>query len=48
MPVPKGTRFRFRTLPDGRRQRLAFLGNDVIEVKMFPRKRRRRKRLNVG
>ena len=32
MPVPPGTRFRFRRLSDGRKQRLAFHKGKVIEV----------------
>ena len=34
MPMP-GARFRFRTLPDGSKQRLAFKGKKVVEVKPY-------------
>lgn len=32
MPLPKGTKYRFKKLSGGRKQRLAFQGNKVIEV----------------
>ena len=33
MPLPEGTRYRWKTNPDGTKVRLAFRGNQVIEVK---------------
>lgn len=38
MPVPKGTRFRYRTVTPTYRQRLAFYKNKVIEVKAYNKK----------
>lgn len=38
MPLPKGTRYRFRTLSPTRKQRLAFSNGKVIEVESFYRK----------
>jgi len=37
MPVPKGTRYRFKTLPNGKKVRLAFhpKTNKVIEAKPY-------------
>lgn len=32
MPVPRGTKFRYRIINPRRRQRLAFYDNQVIEV----------------
>lgn len=47
MPVPKGTRFRFRRLKGGKKQRLAFHGNKVIEVVTFMKSgRKKRTRLS--
>ena len=39
MPLPKGTRYRFRTLPSGERQMLAFSNGKVIEVRGFKKKK---------
>jgi hypothetical protein len=33
MPLPEGTRYRWKTNPDGTKIRLAFKGGKVIEVK---------------
>ena len=33
MPLPKGTRFRVKTTKTGKKVRLAFKGNKVIEAK---------------
>jgi len=33
MPLPKGTRFRVKTTKTGKKIRLAFRGNKVIEAK---------------
>lgn len=41
MPVPKGTRFRWRTTKSGEKQRLAFRGSKVIEVKGFQKRKGR-------
>jgi len=38
MPVPKGTRFRYRTITPKERQRLAFKNKKVIEVSTFKKK----------
>jgi hypothetical protein len=37
MPLPKGTRYRFKTTPSGKKIRLAFSAgsNKVIEAKRF-------------
>lgn len=43
MPVPKGTRFRFKGKGKNR-VRLAFHNNKVIEVRKFPEKKGRRKK----
>lgn len=39
MPLPEGTRYRFKKLKSGKYQRLAFApkSNKVIEVKIFKR-----------
>lgn len=44
MPVPKGTRFRVRTIKGGKKQRLAFKGGEVIEAKVLPKKHKKAKR----
>ena len=41
MPLPKKIRYRYRTLPSGKKQRLAFRGKKVIEVKGTTRKGKR-------
>lgn len=33
MVLPHNVRYRYRTLPNGQRVRLAFVGNTVVEVK---------------
>jgi hypothetical protein len=33
MPLPKGTRYRWKKTKSGKKIRLAFLDNEVIEVK---------------
>jgi hypothetical protein len=33
MPLPKGTRYRWKTTKSGKKIRLAFKGNKVIETK---------------
>jgi len=38
MPLPKGTRFRYKTLSLGKRQRLAFKNNKVIEITGYEKK----------
>lgn len=43
MPLGKGVRFRVKTFPGGKRVRLAFRGNKVIEHKSLGKKRRKRK-----
>lgn len=36
MPVPEGTRYRFKKLPGGKKVRLAFApGGKVVEVKSY-------------
>lgn len=41
MPLPKGTRYRYRTLLSGEKQRLAFKGENVIEVRGTKRRGRK-------
>ena len=38
MPVPKGTKFRVKTNPDGSKVRLAIKNGKVIETKKLKRK----------
>lgn len=45
MPVPKGTRFRYRALKSGEKQRLAIHKGKVIEVKGSKNQRAYTKRL---
>lgn len=46
MPLPKGTRFRVKTFPSGKRVRLAFKKgtNKVIETKSLGKKKKSKKR----
>ena len=48
MPVPRGTQYRYRTYPSGKRVRLAILNGRVIESKSMPKVRvtKTQKRLN--
>ena len=41
MPVPKGTRFRVKTTKTGKKVRLAFKNNKVIEAKRLRKKKKR-------
>ncbi len=41
MPLPPKTRYRYRELKSGKKQRLAFLDNKVIEVKGYKRRKGR-------
>lgn len=41
MPLKGNVRYRYRKLPSGKRQRLAFLNNKVIEVKGYKRRKGR-------
>ncbi|KKN69047.1 hypothetical protein LCGC14_0445190 [marine sediment metagenome] len=43
MPVPRGTRFRVKRTKSGKRVRLAFKNNKVIEAKRLGGKRRGRR-----
>ena len=44
MPVPKGTRYRVKTNPDGSKVRLAIKpGGEVIEAKKLPAKRKEKR-----
>ena len=39
MPLPyKNVRYRYKTISPNRRQRLAFVGNDVVEVANYTRR----------
>jgi len=38
MPLRGNIRYRYRTLPSGEKQRLAFRNNKVVEVKGYKRK----------
>lgn len=40
MPVPKGTRFRVKTTKTGKKIRLAFKNNKVVEVKKLKKKKK--------
>lgn len=49
MPLPEGTRYRFKTYPNGKKVRLAFApgSNKVIEAKSYDEvfsKRKRKKK----
>ena len=46
MPQPEGTRYRFKTLPNGKKVRLAFKkgSNKVIEAKSYSRVMSERKK----
>lgn len=41
MPVPKGTRFRVKTTKSGKKIRLAFKNNKVIETKRLKAKKKK-------
>jgi len=41
MPVPKGSRFRFKSVSKNRRQRLAFKNSKVVEVVGYRKKKGR-------
>ena len=43
MPVPRGTKFRVKTFKSGKRVRLAILNGKVIETKVLPKKKKRKK-----
>ncbi len=45
MPLPPGTRYRWKTFPSGKKVRLAFLNNKVIETKKLGGKAKRRGKL---
>jgi len=39
MPLGRNVRYRYRELPSGQKQRLAFRNNKVIEVKGFTKRK---------
>lgn len=41
MPLGKNVRYRYRELPSGQKQRLAFRGSKVIEVKGYTKRKGR-------
>ena len=55
MPTMKGVRYKIRTYPSGKRVRLGFIGDRVVETKELPRarqtktsKRLKTKRRRIG
>jgi len=44
MPVPSGTRFRVKTTKSGKKVRLAFKGNKVIEATSLTKDLRKKKK----
>lgn len=47
MPVPKGTRFRVKTFPSGKKVRLAFKNGKVIETKSLSTKKGKRRKTTI-
>lgn len=43
MPLGKGVRYRVKTTKSGKKVRLAFKGNKVVEAKELHRKKKRKK-----